>query len=189
MTSPHGTPADAAPVPGADEKGGDVSEGREKLYYSISEVSDAADVKPHVLRYWETQFKMLRPRKNRAGNRMYRPRDLNLVLTIKALLYDAGYTIAGARRRLLDARRQGALVDGQLIDGEARVVRESPVAAMSTSAPDVDDVDDPDATTPENDDQLTLADAERVSAVRAVRRDLEAVLRLLDRPQNGPDPA
>jgi len=170
-----------------------VSEAREKLYYSISEVSDAADVKPHVLRYWETQFKMLRPRKNRAGNRMYRPRDLNLVLTIKELLYDAGYTIAGARRRLLDARRQGALVDGQLIDVDSRAVREAPApAAPGRGSVDGDEAGGDAAEVVENDDQLTLADAERVSAVRAVRRELEAVLQLLDRPsgrpQNGSDP-
>ncbi|TPW03055.1 MAG: MerR family transcriptional regulator, partial [bacterium] len=61
-------------------------------------------VKPHVLRYWETQFKMLRPKKNKAGNRMYRKRDLKLIQLIKELLYDRGYTIAGARRKLLDDR-------------------------------------------------------------------------------------
>jgi DNA-binding transcriptional MerR regulator len=75
-----------------------------KLYYSISEASAIAKVKPHVLRYWETQFKMLRPKKNKAGNRMYRKRDLKLIQWIKELLYDKGYTIAGARRKLLDDR-------------------------------------------------------------------------------------
>lgn len=75
-----------------------------KLYYSISEASAIAKVKPHVLRYWETQFKMLRPKKNKAGNRMYRKRDLKLIQLIKELLYDKGYTIAGARRKLLDDR-------------------------------------------------------------------------------------
>lgn len=75
-----------------------------KLYYSISEASAIARVKPHVLRYWETQFKMLRPKKNKAGNRMYRKRDLKLIQLIKELLYDKGFTIAGARRKLLDER-------------------------------------------------------------------------------------
>jgi DNA-binding transcriptional MerR regulator len=75
-----------------------------KLYYSISEASAIAKVKPHVLRYWETQFKMLRPKKNKAGNRMYRRRDLRLIQLIKELLYDKGFTIAGARRKLLDDR-------------------------------------------------------------------------------------
>jgi DNA-binding transcriptional MerR regulator len=62
-------------------------------------------VKAHVLRYWETQFSMLRPKKNRAGNRMYRPEDVRLLLRIKELLYDRRYTIAGARRTLLDDRK------------------------------------------------------------------------------------
>jgi DNA-binding transcriptional MerR regulator len=77
-----------------------------KLYRSISEVSDMLDVKPHVLRYWETQFSMLRPRKNRAGNRMYRPDEVRMLLRIKELLYDRRYTIEGARRTLLDERRE-----------------------------------------------------------------------------------
>lgn len=75
-----------------------------KIYYSISEASAIAKVKPHVLRYWETQFKMLRPKKNKAGNRMYRKRDLKLIQIIKELLYEKGYTIAGAKRKLLDDR-------------------------------------------------------------------------------------
>src|ERR1041385_3937683 len=76
-----------------------------KLYRSISEVSDMLRVKAHVLRYWETQFSMLRPKKNRAGNRMYRPEEVRLLLRIKELLYDRRYTIAGARRTLLDERK------------------------------------------------------------------------------------
>jgi DNA-binding transcriptional MerR regulator len=77
-----------------------------KLYRSISEVSDMLGVKAHVLRYWETQFSMLRPRKNRAGNRMYRPEEVRMLLRIKELLYGRRYTIEGARRTLLDERRE-----------------------------------------------------------------------------------
>ena len=77
-----------------------------KLYRSICEVSDMLRVKAHVLRYWETQFSMLRPKKNRAGNRMYRPEEVRLLIRIKELLYDRRYTIAGARRTLLDERKQ-----------------------------------------------------------------------------------
>ncbi|MCC6348164.1 MAG: MerR family transcriptional regulator [Candidatus Eisenbacteria bacterium] len=64
------------------------------------------DVKPHVLRYWETQFSMLRPKKNRAGNRMYRPDEVKLLLRIRELLYGKRFTIAGARRTLLAERRE-----------------------------------------------------------------------------------
>jgi DNA-binding transcriptional MerR regulator len=76
------------------------------MYRPISEVSELVGVKPHVLRYWETQFSMLRPKKNRAGNRMYRPDEIKLLLHIKSLLYDRRFTIAGARRRLLDERKE-----------------------------------------------------------------------------------
>ena len=75
-----------------------------RLYYSISEVSDLVSVKPHVLRYWETQFKMLRPKKGRGGARMYRKRDVETLFEIKTLLYDQRFTIAGARRRILDGK-------------------------------------------------------------------------------------
>lgn len=78
-----------------------------RLYYSISEVSDMMDVKPHVLRYWETQFKMLRPKKGRGGARMYRRRDVELLFEIRKLLYEQRYTIAGARRKMLDERSEG----------------------------------------------------------------------------------
>ncbi len=71
-----------------------------KKYYSISEASGITRVKPHVLRYWESQFRMLRPRKNKAGNRMYTHEDLKLIGLIKELLYDKGFTIAGAKKKL-----------------------------------------------------------------------------------------
>jgi DNA-binding transcriptional MerR regulator len=73
---------------------------QEKMYRSISEVSELLDVKPHVLRYWETQFSSLKPRKNRAGNRMYRPEEVRLLYTIKDLLYGRRFTIAGAKKSL-----------------------------------------------------------------------------------------
>jgi DNA-binding transcriptional MerR regulator len=83
----------------------------EKLYYSISEVSDATGVKAHVLRYWESQFPMLRPRKSRGGMRMYRAKDAAIIQRIKYLLYDRGFTIAGARRKLFEDRRSGISYD------------------------------------------------------------------------------
>ncbi len=94
-----------------------------KLYRPISEVADLVGVKQHVLRYWETQFSMLRPRKNRAGNRMYRPDEVKLLLRIRELLYDRRYTIAGARRTLLDERRENApQVELGFGDAERRLV-------------------------------------------------------------------
>lgn len=75
-----------------------------KIYYSITEVAEMAGVKAHVLRYWETEFTALRPKKNRAGNRTYREKDVRLVLLIRKLLYDDGFTIKGARRKLLERK-------------------------------------------------------------------------------------
>jgi DNA-binding transcriptional MerR regulator len=76
-----------------------------RLYRPISEVSELVGVKAHVLRYWETQFSMLRPRKNRAGNRMYRPEEVKLLMRIKDLLYARRFTIEGAKKRLMEERR------------------------------------------------------------------------------------
>ncbi|HVP56732.1 MAG TPA: MerR family transcriptional regulator [bacterium] len=75
-----------------------------RLYYSITEVAGMTGVPPHVLRYWETEFKALRPKKNRAGNRIYRSGDIKLILLIKKLLYEDGFTIAGAKRKLPHAK-------------------------------------------------------------------------------------
>jgi DNA-binding transcriptional MerR regulator len=72
----------------------------ERLYYSISEVCDMTGLKPHVLRYWETAFPMLKPGKNQAGNRIYRPKDVELIRLIKKLLYDERFTVDGARQKL-----------------------------------------------------------------------------------------
>ncbi len=79
-----------------------------KAYYSIGEVGELADLKPHVLRYWETQFEALRPGKNSAGNRVYRPKEVKLVLLVKHLLYEEKYTIEGAKRRIRTMRRTGS---------------------------------------------------------------------------------
>tara|TARA_B000000557_G_C20710679_1_gene415761 strand:- start:70 stop:432 length:363 start_codon:yes stop_codon:yes gene_type:complete len=68
-----------------------------KLYYSIGEVSELTGLKAYVLRYWETEFSQLKPPKNRAGNRTYRQKDINVILKIKDLLYKNKFTIDGAR--------------------------------------------------------------------------------------------
>lgn len=70
------------------------------MYYTISEVAEMTGVKAHVLRYWETEFPTLRPKKNRAGNRNYRPKDIKAILVIRDLLYKDGFTISGARKKL-----------------------------------------------------------------------------------------
>lgn len=73
-----------------------------KLFYKIGDVCRMCELEPHVLRYWETEFTLLSPTKNRAGQRVYREKDLQLIEQIKFLLYERGYTISGANRKLLD---------------------------------------------------------------------------------------
>lgn len=79
----------------------------EKLFFKIGEVCELAGVQAHVLRYWESEFPMLAPQKNRAGQRVYRKRDVEIALRIKELLYDDQYTIAGAKKRLANDLRNG----------------------------------------------------------------------------------
>jgi len=80
----------------------------DKLFFKIGEVCDIVSVQAHVLRYWETEFSMLQPQKNRSGQRSYRRKDVEMALRIKQLLYDEGFTIAGAKRRLSGEGRGGA---------------------------------------------------------------------------------
>lgn len=77
-----------------------------KLYYRIGEVSDLVGVEPHVLRYWETEFRSIRPQKSRKGQRVYSRRDVDKLLRVKELLYTHGYTIAGARKKLRETGQE-----------------------------------------------------------------------------------
>jgi DNA-binding transcriptional MerR regulator len=72
----------------------------ENRYFRIGEVSELAETKPYVLRYWETEFPMLKPTKSPSGHRLYRREDVEMVLAIKRLLYEQGFTIEGARKHL-----------------------------------------------------------------------------------------
>ncbi len=77
----------------------------DKLFFRIGEVADLTGVPPYVLRYWESEFKLLRPRKNHAGQRVYRKPDIELVLRIKRLLYEDRLTLEGAKKRLQQEAR------------------------------------------------------------------------------------
>lgn len=78
-------------------------------FFSIGEVCALTDLKPHVLRYWESQFRFLNPAKNRSGNRVYKSREVELIMLVKHLLYTEKYTIEGARQRIDHYRRTGEL--------------------------------------------------------------------------------
>jgi DNA-binding transcriptional MerR regulator len=101
-------------------------------FFSIGEVCALTDLKPHVLRYWESQFRFLNPAKNRSGNRVYKAREVELIMLVKHLLYAEKYTIEGARQRLDQYRRSGEL------KGEAKTAMR--VETLREVARDLDDV-------------------------------------------------
>ena len=100
----------------------------DKLYYRIGEVEAITAVPAYVLRYWESEFRLLRPKKNPAGQRLYRRRDLDLVLRIKNLLYDERLTLEGAKKRLLAESRGPAQLDlgvrGAALEAALRRIRD-----------------------------------------------------------------
>ncbi len=95
-----------------------------KEYYSIGEVCDLLELRPHVLRYWESQFSALRPTKNRAGNRVYKRKDIKLVHLLRHLLYSEKYTIAGARVKLDQLRKEGTLARAARVAWDSETVRD-----------------------------------------------------------------
>jgi DNA-binding transcriptional MerR regulator len=108
------TTAAAAPAPGAPAASPRAARAVRHAdpvqeYFSIGEVCALTELRPHVLRYWETQFRALSPAKNRSGNRVYARREVELVLLVKHLLYTEKYTVDGARQKLDEHRRAGAL--------------------------------------------------------------------------------
>ena len=110
-----------------------------KLFYRIGEACKQLDIQPYVLRYWETEFPVLSPRKSKAGQRVYSEEELQLIHRIKQLLYEEGYTIAGAKKKLESELASGGLPalpeddDGDAV-GEADEGEEAPEAAATTRA-------------------------------------------------------
>jgi DNA-binding transcriptional MerR regulator len=112
-------------------------------FYSIGEVCTLTDLKPHVLRYWESQFRFLNPAKNRSGNRVYKSREVELIMLVKHLLYTEKFTIDGARQRIDQYRRTGDLrtsarhaFESELAV-EARSILEDALAILDGRAPAV----------------------------------------------------
>src|SRR5688572_23785489 len=87
----------------------------DKLFFRIGEVCEIAGVEPYVLRFWETEFTFLAPTKSKSGHRVYKKKDVEMVLKIKDLLYTRGFTIAGARKQLSKAKPQGSERDKALL--------------------------------------------------------------------------
>lgn len=100
----------------------------DKLFFKIGEVCDLVGVQAHVLRYWESEFPMLQPQKNRAGQRTYRRKDVEMALRIKGLLYDEGFTIAGAKKKLQTEGRTAAPSRFKVVPPGATAADFEPVA-------------------------------------------------------------
>jgi DNA-binding transcriptional MerR regulator len=149
----------------------------EKLFFKIGEVCDLVDVQPHVLRYWESEFPMLAPQKNRAGQRVYRRKDVEIVMRIRELLYDEKFTIAGARRKLSGELRGGTSPRLKVVtpDMEAEPAAEPPSAASERTA----------AGPPPSGGASLSPHTKR--AVKRIRRELEALLTLLEADDIKPD--
>lgn len=157
------------------------SELPEKLFYKIGEVSRIVGVEPHVLRYWEKEFATVRPRKSRGGQRLYRRADIDALLRIKELLKDSGFTVVGARKKLLAERRrkdasstdalqpvpepieQPEPEDNRQLLGEIEGLKEENQALRLSRA----------------DAAHRFADTQDV--LREIRRDLDEIIRELDR--------
>jgi DNA-binding transcriptional MerR regulator len=134
----------------------------EKLFFRIGEVCDLIKVQPHVLRYWETEFPMLAPQKNRAGQRVYRRKDVEMVLRIRDLLYEEKFTIAGAKKRLLDESRGGASRVKLAGEGTAEKIEPSSTTTVASSPTD-------QSTSPQT-----------RGVLRVIKRDLEDLLTRLN---------
>lgn len=89
---------------------------RMKLFYKISEVSKITELEPYVLRYWESEFPVLTPRKNKGRQRVYEQKDIDVILKIKKMLYEEGFTIAGARKRLQEPSNSTPFVIQKVVD-------------------------------------------------------------------------
>jgi DNA-binding transcriptional MerR regulator len=112
--STEGAMADRSSRSVEREVGSEAQEAPEKRYYRIGEVSKLTGVKPYVLRYWESEFRWMSPQKSRSKQRLYRKRDIDMILLIKKLLYGQRFTIAGARKKLRDMGVGQALETGEL---------------------------------------------------------------------------
>src|SRR3990172_7126699 len=99
----------------ADATTGEASDASDKRYYRIGEVSRLTGVKPYVLRYWESEFRFMAPQKSRSKQRLYRRRDIDMILLVKKLLYEQRFTIAGARKKLREMGAGRALDSGNLL--------------------------------------------------------------------------
>ena len=153
-----------------------------KLYYKIGEACRALDIQPYVLRYWETEFAVLAPSKSKSGQRVYTEKELDVIRRIKELLYDEGYTIAGAKKKL-----EGEMTSGSPAPTSSERPEEEPVAAKPTPSEPVSPARRSAATANHENLSLPLAGSESKANVVRKRRienalaEARQILALLDR--------
>ena len=168
----------------------------EKLFFKIGEVCDITEVQAHVLRYWESEFPMLAPQKNRAGQRTYRKRDVEMVLRIKELLYEDQYTIAGAKKKLASeirgASKLKVVTPEMAAAAAAELAENSQHQSVTTNAAPSFSTQQPtyasDGEVAPREPEYPVTD-ERRAAVRRLREQMRDLLSLLDsREGAAPDP-
>ncbi len=154
-----------------------------KLYFRIGEVSDLVGVKPYVLRYWESEFPDIKPSKSKSGQRLYKRRDVELLLRIKELLYEERFTINGARKRLKDFSRVDTkdILEG-VLHQEARSVKEEPRQLEvfgSNESDDVLGVMEEGLVMRTGKQAPTAAARDNTKTFMKIRRDLEELLNMV----------
>ena len=161
----------------------------EKLFFKIGEVCDITEVQAHVLRYWESEFPMLAPQKNRAGQRTYRKRDVEMVLRIKELLYEDQYTIAGAKKKLASEIRGASklkVVTPEMAAAAAAEQAETPQQQQQPAAASVSPSFAAQQPTYASDGEVAPREPEypvtdeRRAALRRLREQMRDLLSLLD---------
>ena len=161
---------------------------QKRLYYKIGEACKALDIQPYVLRYWETEFPALTPSKSRSGQRVYSEKELEIIRRIKELLYDEGYTIAGAKKKLEGEMAAGALGEGRDEDetaGEAAAAASSsPAPPPAKPAPARREPPPPAAASPALDTDASKRIETLVSGIEEALREARDILTLL-----GPKPS
>jgi DNA-binding transcriptional MerR regulator len=163
----------------------------EKLFFKIGEVCDITGIQAHVLRYWESEFPMLAPQKNRAGQRTYRKRDVEMVLRIKELLYEDQYTIAGAKKRLTNELRGASKL--KVVTPEMSAQASNAPQLVPTPQLPADDSQhsfEPPRETSTDDSHTLEAEPEltedRRDALRHLRQQLRELLGILEADEPGP---
>jgi DNA-binding transcriptional MerR regulator len=157
----------------------------EKIFFKIGEVCELVNVQAHVLRYWETEFSMLAPQKNRSGQRTYRRRDVEIALRIKELLYDEKFTIAGAKKKLAEEIRGGG--NRPKPAEKAKKGKQIDLFREEDYFPRDDGENDSQAASGAPGSRMTLADDDPVkkAAFISLAQDLHEILQILNKEENG----